>query len=68
MRMTRISVSLDLGQRVSSTLSILLILILSVSVAFLALRAAQNILDVSQLNPAFNVQNRHGVAADKVGI
>lgn len=66
MRMTRISVSLDLGQRVSSTLSILLILVLSVSVAFSAFRAAQNILDVSQSNPAFNVNNRPGVA-DKLG-
>jgi hypothetical protein len=56
--MVRITVSFDLGQRVSSTLSILLILLLSVLVALLTLRAAQNIIDMAQTSSVFHIEKR----------
>lgn len=58
--MVRITVSFDLGQKVSSTLSILLILLLSVLVALLALRAAQNIIDMADSSPVFHIEKRSG--------
>lgn len=56
--MTRITISFELGQKVSSTLSILLILLLSMLVALLTLHAAQNIIDMAQYSPAFHIENR----------
>lgn len=58
--MTRIAISLELGQKISSTLSILFILLLSILVALLALHTAQNIIDMAQTSPAFHIENRTG--------
>lgn len=58
--MVRVTVSFDLGQRVSSTLSILLVLLLSVLVALLTLRAAQNIIDMAEISPTFHIEKRAG--------
>lgn len=58
--MTRITISFELGQKVSSTLSILLILLLSVLVALLALRAAQNVIDMTESSPVFHIEKRAG--------
>ncbi len=56
--MMRIVISFELGQKVSSTLSILLILLLSVLVALLTLRAARDIIDMAQTSPVFRIENR----------
>lgn len=58
--MTRITISFELGQKVSSTLSILLILLLSVLVALLTLRAAQNVIDMTESSPVFHIEKRAG--------
>lgn len=65
--MTRITISFELGQKVSSTLSILLILLLSVLVALLTLRAAQNVIDVTESSPVFHIEKRAGGAAMETG-
>ncbi|MGB2791555.1 MAG: hypothetical protein WBC29_03305 [Candidatus Moraniibacteriota bacterium] len=64
--MTRITISFELGQRISSTLSIVLILLLSVLVALLTLRTAQNIIDMAQYSPAFHIENRVNSAPDQL--
>ncbi len=64
--MMRIVISFELGQKVSSTLSILLILLLSVLVALLTLRAARDIIDMAQTSPVFRIENRTG--ASVVGV
>ncbi len=58
--MKRITVSFELGQKVSSTLSILLILLLSVLVAIFALHAAQEIVDLATVSPIFHIEKRVG--------
>ena len=65
--MTRITISFELGQKVSSTLSILLILLLSVLVALLTLRAAQNVIDMTESSPVFHIEKRAGGAAMETG-
>lgn len=56
----KISVSFDLGQRVSSVLSILLVLVMSVLVAVLTLNAAKNVLASAEGAAAFHVDKRVG--------
>ncbi|QQS15937.1 MAG: hypothetical protein IPK84_01030 [Candidatus Moraniibacteriota bacterium] len=63
--MVHISVSFDLGQRVSSTLSILLILLLSVLVALLTLRAARDIVSMAETSPVFHIENRSNGNSDQ---
>ena len=65
--MTRITISFELGQKVSSTLSILLILLLSVLVALLTLRAAQNVIGMTESSPVFHIEKRAGGAAMETG-
>ena len=64
--MTRITVSFELGQKVSSTLSILLILLFSVLVAILTLNAARNVIDSTDSSPVFHIEKR--VGADFVDV
>lgn len=52
------TVSFDLSQRVSSSLSLLLILLLSVLVALFSLRAAQDIVELGKDTPAFHIEKR----------
>lgn len=58
--MIRISVSFELNQKISSTLSILLILLLSTLVALLVLRAARSVIDTAESAPAFHLEKRTG--------
>lgn len=52
------TVSFDLSQKVSSSLSLLLILLLSVLVALFSFRAAQDIVDLGKDAPAFHIEKR----------
>lgn len=58
--MIRISVSFEFNQKISSTLSILLILLLSTLVALLVLRAAKSVIDTAESAPAFHLEKRTG--------
>jgi len=65
--MARIVVSFELGQKVSSTLSILLIFLLSTIVAIFTLHAAQEIIDLANVSPIFHIEKRAGGAAVEMG-
>lgn len=52
------TVSFDLDQKVSSTLSLLLIALLSVLVAIFSLHAAQDIVKLGEDMPVFHIEKR----------
>ena len=58
--MARIVISLEFNQKISSTLSLLLVLLLSTLVALLTVKAARDIIDVAQNAPAFHTEKRSG--------
>ena len=57
--MIRLPFSFDLFQRVSSTLSILLIFLMSAVVAYLTLKAAENVIDTADTSAVFRVERRN---------
>lgn len=61
------TVSFDLSQKVSSTLSLLLIVLLSILVAIFSLRAARDIVELGKEAPAFHLEKRSlGAEAENV--
>lgn len=56
--MARIVISFELGQKISSTFSILLILLLSLLVALLTLKTAKNIIDMAETSPIYHIEKR----------
>jgi hypothetical protein len=61
--MARIVISLEFNQKISSTLSLLLVLLLSTLVALLTVKAAKDIIDMAQNAPAYHIEKRAGGGA-----
>lgn len=53
-------VSFDSSRKISSSLSILLVLSFCVLIGFLALRSAENIIASTEDSPVFHMKNRSG--------
>lgn len=64
--MAHIFVSIELNQRISSVLSILLILLLGTLVALLVLRAAHEVIILSETSPIYHIEKRPGSDASGV--
>ena len=56
--MARIVISLEFNQKISSTLSLLLVLLLSTLVALLTVKAARDIIGMAQNAPALHTERR----------
>ncbi len=65
--MMRVAITFEINQKISSTLSILLVLLLSTLVALLTLKAARDIIDMAERSSIYHIEKRTGGVSAEVG-